>query len=121
MPGLIRGVARTAVIAGTATAVSNNVSRRQANRWAEKSQADAYAQQQYEQQQYAQQQAMAQQALAQQQAALAAQQAAAQQAPAQPAASGGDLIAELTKLADLKAAGVLSEAEFEAAKAKLLA
>ena len=34
MPGLIRGVARTAVVAGTATAVSNNVSRRQANRWA---------------------------------------------------------------------------------------
>ena len=35
MPGLIRGVARTAVVAGTATAVSNNVSRRQAGRWAE--------------------------------------------------------------------------------------
>jgi membrane protease subunit (stomatin/prohibitin family) len=34
MPGLIRGVARTAVIAGTATHVSNNVSRRQASRWA---------------------------------------------------------------------------------------
>jgi len=34
MPGLLRGVARTAVIAGTATHVSNNVSRRQANRWA---------------------------------------------------------------------------------------
>jgi hypothetical protein len=117
MPGLIRGVARTAVIAGTATAVSNNVSRRQANRWAEKSQAQdaqAYAQQQYEQQQYQQQQAM----LAQQQAALAAQQAAAAQAAAP--AGGSDLIAELKQLADLKAAGVLSDAEFEAAKAKLL-
>ena len=34
MPGLLRGVARTAVVAGTATHVSNNVSRRQANRWA---------------------------------------------------------------------------------------
>ena len=34
MPGLLRGVARTAVIAGTATHVSNNVSRRQANKWA---------------------------------------------------------------------------------------
>jgi hypothetical protein len=34
MPGLIRGVARTAAIAGTATAVSNNVSRRQAGKWA---------------------------------------------------------------------------------------
>jgi len=35
MPGLLRGMARTAVIAGTATAVSNNVSRRQAERWAQ--------------------------------------------------------------------------------------
>jgi len=34
MPGLLRGMARTAVVAGTATAVSNRVSRRQANRWA---------------------------------------------------------------------------------------
>lgn len=39
MPGLLRGMARTAVISGTATAVSNNVSRRQANRWAEQEQA----------------------------------------------------------------------------------
>lgn len=39
MPGLLRGMARTAVVAGTATAVSNNVSRRQANRWAEQEQA----------------------------------------------------------------------------------
>ena len=42
MPGLLRGVARTAVIAGTATHVSNNVSRRQANRWAEQDQAQSY-------------------------------------------------------------------------------
>ena len=35
MPGLVRGMARTAVVAGTATAVSNRVSRRQASRWAE--------------------------------------------------------------------------------------
>jgi hypothetical protein len=47
MPGLIRGVARTAVIAGTATSVSNRVSRRQANRWAEQ---DAQQYEQYEQQ-----------------------------------------------------------------------
>ncbi len=47
MPGLIRGVARTAVVAGTATVVSNRVSRRQAGRWA------AQDQQQYEQQQAA--------------------------------------------------------------------
>ena len=38
MPGLLRGVARTAVVAGTATAVSNRVSRRQAGRWADKEQ-----------------------------------------------------------------------------------
>ncbi len=43
MPGLLRGMARTAVIAGTATHVSNNVSRRQAQRWA------ANDQQQYQQ------------------------------------------------------------------------
>lgn len=105
MPGLIRGVARTAVVAGTATAVSNNVSRRQANRWAEKdqqAQMDAYQQQQYAQQQYAQQQVYA------------------APAPAPAAAPSSDLVDELKKLADLKAAGVLSDAEFEAAKAKLL-
>ncbi|SDM32496.1 SHOCT domain-containing protein [Allokutzneria albata] len=38
MPGLLRGIARTAVIAGTATAVSNRVSRRQAGRWARQEQ-----------------------------------------------------------------------------------
>jgi hypothetical protein len=40
MPGLLRGVARTAVIAGTATHVSNNVSRRQAERWAQQNQGE---------------------------------------------------------------------------------
>jgi hypothetical protein len=102
MPGLIRGVARTAAIAGTATAVSNNVSRRQAGRWAEKEQqqqANAYAQQQYQQ----------------------AQMAPPPPPPPPAAAPQADLVAELSKLADLKAAGVLSDAEFEAAKAKLLA
>lgn len=119
MPGLIRGVARTAVIAGTATAVSNGVSRRQAGRWAEKEQqqqANAYSQQQYAQAQYDQQQQYAQQQYAQQQAALAAQQAAA--APA--AAPAPDLVGEITKLAQLRDAGALTDAEFEAAKAKLL-
>ena len=52
--GLIRGMARTAVVAGTATAVSNRVSRRQANRWAEKDQQQADAA--YEEQQAAPQQ-----------------------------------------------------------------
>jgi len=105
MPGLIRGVARTAVIAGTATAVSGNVARRQQGRWAEKeqqAQANAYAQQQYEQ------------------AQLAAQQQAAAPPPPAPAAPAVDVVAELSKLADLKAAGILSDAEFEAAKAKVL-
>jgi hypothetical protein len=49
MPGLLRGIARTAVVAGTATAVSNRVSRRQANRWADQEE-QQYAQQQYVQQ-----------------------------------------------------------------------
>lgn len=48
MPGLLRGMARTAVVAGTATAVSNRVSRRQANRWSQQEYED---QQQYEQSQ----------------------------------------------------------------------
>ncbi|MGQ4416342.1 SHOCT domain-containing protein, partial [Streptomyces sp. SAS_269] len=59
MPGLLRGVARTAVVAGTATAVSNRVSRRQAGRWAQQDteqQQQQYEQQQAAQQQYAQQQ-----------------------------------------------------------------
>lgn len=48
MPGLLRGMARTAVVAGTATAVSNRVSRRQANRWSQQEYED---QQQHEQSQ----------------------------------------------------------------------
>ena len=43
MPGLLRGVARTAVIAGTATSVSNRVSRRQGQRWAQQEQQQAPA------------------------------------------------------------------------------
>ena len=95
--GLIRGVARTAVVAGTATAVSNRVSRRQANRW----------EQQYEAEQYQQQ---------------AYQQPAPPPAPAPaPPAAGTDTISQLERLADLKAQGVLSEEEFQAQKAKVLA
>ena len=45
MPGLLRGMARTAVVAGTATAVSNRVSRRQAQRWG--AQEEAYPQEEY--------------------------------------------------------------------------
>jgi hypothetical protein len=90
MMGLIRGVARTAVIAGTATAVSNRVSRRQAGRWAEQDQAA-------EQQQ------------------MAAQQAAA---PA-PAGEPG-YMEELQQLAKLRDSGILTDEEFEAKKRKLL-
>jgi Short C-terminal domain len=92
MPGLLRGVARTAVVAGTATAVSNRVSRRQANRWS-----------QQEEQQYAQ------------------QQYAPPPAPAAQAAPATDTVTQLKELADLKAQGILTDAEFEAQKAKILA
>lgn len=94
MPGLLRGVARTAVIAGTATHVSNNVSRRQANRWAQQDQ-DQYAQDQY----YAQQQAAA--------------------APA-AAAPQKDTVTQLKELAELKDQGILTDEEFQAQKAKIL-
>jgi hypothetical protein len=90
MPGLVRGVARTAVIAGTATAVSNRVSRRQAGRWA----------------------AQEQQAAPQQEAVYA-------QPP--PAAPQPDKLAQLRELGSLRDQGVLTEAEFEAQKYKILA
>jgi hypothetical protein len=91
MPGLIRGVARTAVVAGTATAVSNRVSRRQTGRWAAQDQQQAYAEQ------------------------------PAAQAPApSPQDDTGTKIAQLKELGELKAQGVLSETEFEAQKARIL-
>ena len=92
MPGLLRGVARTAVIAGTATAVSNRVSRRQGNRWAQQEEAQ-YAEQQYYQ----------------------------PPPPAPVAAPAPDTLTQLQQLADLKAQGILTDAEFEAQKAKILA
>jgi hypothetical protein len=117
--GLIGGIARTAVIAGTATAVSNRVSRRQANRWSEKDQAAAYNAQ-YAQPQYAQPQYSAPVQYAQPQYAAPVQYAPPPQpaAPAAPAAP--DLSEQLRQLAGLKAQGILSDAEFAAAKAKLL-
>jgi hypothetical protein len=94
--GLIRGMARTAVVAGTATAVSNRVSRRQSERW---------QRQEYEQQpQYAE---------------PPPQQPAPAPPPA-PAAGGADMSAELERLATLRNQGVLTDEEFAAAKAKLL-
>jgi hypothetical protein len=86
MPGLLRGVARTAVIAGTATAVSNRVSRRQANRWARQ-----------EEEQYA------------------------RQPPPTYAAPAKDTVTQLKELAELKSQGILTDAEFQAQKAKVLA
>jgi hypothetical protein len=93
MPGLLRGVARTAVIAGTATTVSNRVSRRQGQRWAQQEEA--------------------------QQAQQAPPPAAAPVAAA-PAA-GASVIDQLKELGELKAQGILTEEEFAAQKAKLLA
>jgi len=108
-PGLLGTMARTAVVAGTATAVSGGMMRRQQARAQQAADAAAY---QHDQEQLATQAQMQQYA----------QQAAAQPAAAQPAATtGGGLdVAKLKELADLKAAGALTDAEFEAAKAKLL-
>lgn len=94
--GLIGGMARTAVVAGTATAVSNRVSRRQAGRWAAQ---DQQQQQQYEPEpQYEQ-----------------------APPPPPPAAEAPDPLEQLKKLGELKAAGILTEEEFAAQKAKILA
>ena len=90
--GLLRMAARTAVVAGTATAVSGRVQRRQAARW------DEQDQQQYEQEQAA----------------------APPPAPAAAAAPEEDATAQLQNLASLHTQGVLTDEEFAAAKAKIL-
>ncbi|MFK0043583.1 SHOCT domain-containing protein [Streptomyces sp. NPDC090741] len=98
MPGLLRGVARTAVVAGTATAVSNRVSRRQAGRWAQQNEP--------------------------QQAAQEPPPPPPAPAPPPAAAPGDDMstrIEQLKQLGDLKAQGLLTDEEFAAEKAKLLA
>jgi putative oligomerization/nucleic acid binding protein len=93
MPGLLRGMARTAVVAGTATAVSNRVSRRQAGRWAAQDQAQYYAE--------------------------SAPPPPAAAAP--PAADDNDRkLDQLKELGELKAQGVLTEEEFAAQKAAIL-
>jgi hypothetical protein len=91
MPGLLRGVARTAVIAGTATAVSNRVSRRQAMRWQSQG---TYP---YDQPQ------------------PTYQEPPPQDAPPQP-----DMVQQLKDLAELKDQGILTEEEFAAQKARIL-
>jgi hypothetical protein len=109
--------ARTAVVAGTATAVSGNVSRRQAGKQQAAADADYNAQQAAAAQQQAQIDAQVQAALA----AQAAQQAAAAPvAAAAPAAPAVDITAELQKLAALKEQGLIDDAEFSAMKAKVL-
>jgi len=114
MPGLLRGIARTAVVAGTATAVSNRVSRRQANRWAQQDQSQ-YAQPQYAEPQYAEPQ------YAEPQYAEP-QYAEPQYAPAPSAASGtDDMLVQLRQLGDLRDQGVLTDEEFAAQKARILA
>jgi Short C-terminal domain len=115
-PGLVGTMARTAVVAGTATAVSGSVrNSQQAKAQAAQNEQQAAAESQAEL-------AAMQQQMAQLQAQQAAAAAPAPAPAAAPAAAGSiDIVGELTKLADLKAAGVLSDAEFEAAKAKLLA
>ncbi len=102
--GLIGGMARTAVVAGTATAVSNRVSRRQAGRWQTQSDAQAYQEQQY--QQPPQQQVVY---------------AAPPPPPAPAATDPDDLIEQLQKLGSLRDQGILTDAEFDVQKAKLLA
>ncbi|MFC4125319.1 SHOCT domain-containing protein [Nocardia rhizosphaerae] len=109
-PGLLGTVARTAVVAGTATATSNAINNRAARHSAQ-------------QQAYADQQAAQQQAYAQQAAQQAAQQQAAYAQPpaATPqAAAPVDMVEKLKQLSELHSAGALSDAEFAAAKAQLL-
>lgn len=91
---LLRGIARTAVIAGTATAVSNRVSRRQAGRWAQQDQTGYDQQADYQ------------------------QQPPPQQAPA--ASSTDDRLAQLKQLGELRSQGVLTDQEFEQQKSRIL-
>ena len=115
--GLLRGVARTAVVAGTATAVSNRVSRRQAGRWQQQNEqqaADQYDEQaQQQQQQYPPQQQYQQP----QQVYVAAP------VPAEPDDAPDPMQAKLDalkQLGELKTSGVLNEQEFQQEKAKIL-
>lgn len=108
-PGLMGTMARTAVIAGTATAVSGNVARRQAGK-AQQAQMAAEMQQE--------------QMKAELRAEMAAEAAAAAPPPPPPAPAAApaadDTMAKLQQLADMKAQGILTDEEFAAAKAKVL-
>src|SRR5262245_12025560 len=107
-PGLVGTMARTAVVAGTATAVAGGMSRRQQGKAQQAAEAEAYEQQQQQAQ------------IDAQVAAAMAAQAPPPPPPAPPASSADHTIAQPTTLAELKAAGVLTEEEFAAQKARIL-
>ncbi|WP_374971189.1 SHOCT domain-containing protein [Terrabacter sp. BE26] len=104
MPGLLRGVARTAVVAGTASAVAGRVQRRQAEKFAGRD-ANIAAQQQAAYDEQTQQQAPPPPEAA---------------PPAAAPASSVDVVEQLKGLAELKQQGILTEEEFAAQKAKIL-
>src|SRR6478672_7223530 len=112
-PGLVGTMARTAVVAGTATAVVGGVHNHQAQKQ------NAQLQAQQDQQAAQQQAADSQQQVAQMQAEI--DQMKAQQAPPADAAPSQDPLERLQQLADMKAQGLLTDDEFTAMKAKLLA
>lgn len=113
-PGIVGTVARTAVIAGTATAVSRGVSGAMDDRAQEQQQQEAAEQAAFESQAEIQQ-------LQNQMAAMQAQQAQQSVEAQAPPPASNDLMAQLQQLAQLKEAGALTDEEFAAAKAKLLA
>ncbi len=114
--GLLRGMARTAVVAGTASAVSGRVQRRQASKFAEKDAATAAKQQEAYDAQMAQQQPPAYQEPVYQQPPPPPP----APAPASAPAGSGDTIQQLKDLAALKEQGILTDEEFAAQKAKVL-
>jgi len=108
-PGLVGTMARTAVVAGTATVVSGGISRHQQNKANQKAEAEAYEQQQQAP------------AYPPQQPAYAPQQPAyAPPPPAAPTTLGPEVIQELQQLAQLHQSGVLTDEEFNTQKARLL-
>ena len=110
MPGLLRGVARTAVVAGTATAVSGRVQRRQAEKYASRDAQIA-----------ADRTTAYQQDVAQQQPQYAPPPPQPQYEPEpEPEPAGPDMITQLKQLAELRDQGILTEDEFAAQKAKIL-
>jgi ATPase subunit of ABC transporter with duplicated ATPase domains len=119
-PGLMGTMARTAVVAGTATVVAGSVSQHGQQKAAQQQQAAAAQQQQAAAQQQAMIDQAAAQAAAQTAAEFQAQQAAAQPA-APPAAAPEDRMAKIKELGEMKSQGLLTDEEFAAEKARILA